>query len=324
MKLLVTGGAGYIGSHTVRALLNLGHEIVVFDNLSTGFREALPTDVALIEGDVRDKKVLATMFAQHRFEAVLHFASKLDVAESIAQPKEYEDNNVNGFSILLSALEGQPIRTIIFSSSAAVYGNAQSGRLVSENGPVAPMNPYGQTKLTCEQMLKEFCKRTKISGVALRYFNVAGASVDGSNGSRTKVGTTLVKIAAEVAVGLRNEMQIHGADYPTKDGTCIRDFIHVEDLADLHLKALEWSLKNPGFEIFNCGYGHGFSVREVITAMKKVSDVDFAVHTGPRREGDPTEVVADVSKMKTAFDWKPRYDNLEVICRSAFEWEKSR
>lgn len=323
MKLLITGGAGYIGSHTVAALRKQGHEIVVFDNLSTGHAEALPSSVVLVRGDVRDEQALGKVFAQHRFDALLHFASKLDVAESVAQPELYQDNNVNGFATLLKVIERSSIRSIIFSSTAAVYGNAQSGQLVIENGPTLPMNPYGQTKLTCEQILKAHCQKTGVAGVALRYFNVAGAAVDGSNGQRSKAGTTLVKVAAEVAAGRRASMQINGIDYPTKDGSCVRDFIHVEDLADLHLAALNWSLQNPKFEIFNCGYGHGFSVREVITAMKKVSGVDFAVKEGPRREGDPTEVIANVSKMKQAFGWKAKHDDLETICRSAYQWEKS-
>lgn len=324
MKILVTGGAGYIGSQTVKALQGLGHEIVVFDNLSTGSREALSSDVVLIEGDIRDQQALARLFSQHSFDAVLHFAAKLNVAESVANPKDYEDNNVNGFAQLLKALAGAAVRAVLFSSSAAVYGNAQNGRLVKEDGPVMPISPYGQTKLSCEKLLQEFCQHSRVAGVALRYFNVAGASVDGSNGSRLKSGSTLVKIAAEVAVGKRPSLQINGSDYATKDGTCIRDYIHVQDLADVHLAALQWSLQHPQFEVFNCGYGHGYSVQEVVTAMKKVSGVDFVVKQGPRREGDPTEVVADVSKMTRVLGWKARYDDLEVICRSAYEWEKKQ
>jgi UDP-glucose 4-epimerase len=321
MKILVTGGAGYIGSQTVSVLLGQGHQIVVYDNLSTGFAEALPANVPLVQGDIRDEQALKKLFVQYHFDSVLHFAAKLDVAESLREPKLYWDNNVNGFATLLKALPGS-IQSIVFSSTAAVYGDAQKGGAVRENGPTGPLNPYGETKLECEKMLAEFCQKHAVNGVALRYFNVAGASADGANGSRTKHGTTLIKIAAEVAAGHRSEMQIHGTDYPTQDGTCIRDFIHVEDLAELHASALQWSLKNSSFEIFNCGYGHGSSVREVIQAMKKVSGVDFKVLEGPRREGDPTEVVADTSKMRAAFGWSPRYDDLELICRSAYEWEK--
>lgn len=322
MKILVTGGAGYIGSHTVSALLKQGHEVVVFDNLTTGFAESLPPHVLLVKGDVRNEQDLKALLENHRFDALLHFAAKLDVAESILKPQEYEDNNVVGFATVLKAIRGCSIRQIIFSSTAAVYGNIQSGQQVREDGPTAPLNPYGKTKLACENLLRDFSRQTKVTSVCLRYFNVAGAAVDGSNGSRAKKGTTLVKIAAETAAGHRAMMQIYGTNYATKDGTCVRDFIHVEDLADLHVQALEWSTQNQGFEIFNCGYGHGFSVREVIATMKKVSGVDFAVKEAPAREGDPTEVVADISKMKQAFAWKPRFDNLDLICRSAFDWEK--
>jgi UDP-glucose 4-epimerase len=323
MNLLVTGGAGYIGSQTVAALVKQGHQVIVYDNLSTGFAQALPVGVPLVKGDIRDELSLRKLFSQNRFDSLLHFAAKLDVAESLREPDLYWQNNVTGFATLLKSLPAKSeIRSIVFSSTAAVYGDAQQGRPVVDSGAVGPLNPYGETKLECEGMLREFCQESKVSGVVLRYFNVAGAAGDGLNGPRTKLGTTLIKIAAEAAVGRRPQMQIHGVDYPTRDGTCVRDFIHVEDLAELHAKALQWSLQHPGFEIFNCGYGHGSSVREVLQAMKKVSGVDFRVVEGPRRDGDPVQVVADVSKMKAAFGWTPRYDNLEVICRSAYEWEK--
>lgn len=322
MKIFVTGGAGYIGSQTVRSLLREQHEVVVFDNLSTGSAKAVPAQVSLVEGDTRDEKALRKVLEAEDFDAVMHFAAKLDVAESIAKPQEYYDNNVNGLKTILKVISDDLPSAFIFSSTAAIYGNSQAGKLVVENGPTGPLNPYGENKFECEKLLKDFSDKNEITAVALRYFNVAGASLDGSNGPYTKSGTTLVKVAAETASGKRNSFQINGTDYPTSDGTCIRDLIHVEDLANLHVEALTWAMRNRGFEIFNAGYGHGYSVKQVVQAMKKVSGVDFKVIEGPRREGDPTEVVANVSKMKAAFGWKPRHDDLEAICKSAFQWEK--
>ena len=322
MKVLVTGGAGYIGSHTAHALLKAGHEVVIYDNLTTGFREAIPSACEFVLGDVRDVFLLESVLQKFKIEAVIHFAAKLIVPESIEKPLEYYENNTVGVMSLTEACVKQGVLKIIFSSTAAVYGNSMTSGLVSEESLVAPLNPYGSSKLMSEQILRDCEAPYGLRSVCLRYFNVAGASVAGNNGQRTKDATHLIKVACEAACGKRNQVGVFGTDYPTVDGTGVRDYIHVDDLADLHVLALNY-LKNGGkTEIFNCGYGHGFSVKQVLAAVKKASGVDFKVEEKPRRAGDAARLVANAEKVRKAFSWIPKYDDLDLICHTAYKWEK--
>lgn len=322
MKVLVTGGAGYIGSHTAQALIKAGHQVVVFDNLTTGFKEAIPAGCEFVQGDVRDTKALEETFKRFSIEAVVHFAAKLIVPESVEKPIEYYENNTLGVLSLAQACLRQKVDKVVFSSTAAVYGNSMTEGTITESALTAPLNPYGSSKLMSEQILRDCEAPHKLRSVCLRYFNVAGASVEGSNGQRTKNATHLIKVASEAACGKRPQVGVFGTDYPTPDGTGVRDYIHIEDLADLHVLSLDYLAKGGKSEIFNCGYGHGFSVKEVLATVKKVSGVDFKITHEPRRAGDAGSLVANSTKARQTFNWTPRFDNLELICRTAFEWEK--
>lgn len=318
-SVLVTGGAGYIGSHTTQKLLTAGYKVVVIDNLTTGFQEAVPAGAEFVKGDVRASDFVVEVMKKFKVEAVIHFAAKLVVPESIEKPAEYHDNNVGGMISMLNACQMAGISKFVFSSTAAVYGEPSSEHLISEIAIPKPLNPYGATKLESESLLK---KARAIRSVILRYFNVAGAALDGSNGQRTKGATHLVKVACEAACGKRPSVSIFGTDYPTKDGTGVRDFIYVEDLADLHILALKY-LENGGeTDTFNCGYGKGTSVRDVLKTVQMVSGSDFTIEERERRPGDSAQVVADPSKIKKAFQWQPRHHDLELICRTSYDWEK--
>lgn len=323
MKVLVTGGAGYIGSHTVQKLLKQNHEVCVYDNLTRGFKEAVPEkQVRFVMGDIRDASLLQRVIKDFKADAVVHFAAKLVVPESLEQPTEYYENNTFGVINLLKACQSQSVDKVVFSSTAAVYGNATPQGLVTELSPTEPLNPYGASKLFSERILRDAEAPHGIRSVVLRYFNVAGGAVDGSNGQRTANATQLVKVAAEVVLGKRSHLDLFGSDYPTPDGTCVRDYIHVEDLADLHLLGLKHLEEgNPG-TLLNCGYGYGYSVTEVVETMKKVSGVDFKVIRKERRAGDAAQTVADISKLKKTFSWQPQHNNLELICKTALDWEK--
>lgn len=323
MKVLVTGGAGYIGSHTVQALLNANHQVVVFDNLSTGFKSAIPAGVEFVPGDVCNQQQLLEAMLQFKVEAVIHFAAKLIVPESIEKPIEYYQNNTAGVLSLAQACVTAKIDKVVFSSTAAVYGDVASSDIISEDSATAPLNPYGWSKLMSEQILRDCEKPFGLRSVCLRYFNVAGASVDGKNGQSTKNATHLIKVASEAACEKRAAVSIFGTDYLTPDGTGVRDYIHVEDLADLHVLALDYLSNGGKSEFFNCGYGHGFSVREVIDMVRKVSGKEFRVKEEPRRAGDAAQLVANSAKVKKAFNWQPKRNDLELICRTAYEWEKS-
>lgn len=323
MRILVTGGAGYIGSHTAQKLIDAGHDVFVYDNLSTGFSAALPKQSQFIMGDVRDAVLLGRVLKDKKIEAVIHFAAKLVVPESILHPLDYYENNTFGVLGLVKACQQQGVSKIVFSSTAALYGNSNPNQLVKENAVIGPLNPYGFSKLMSEQILRDADQAYGIRSVILRYFNVAGAAADGSNGQRTKDATSLIKVAAEAGAGKRQNISVFGSDYPTSDGTCVRDFIHIEDLADLHVKALEYLNDGNATAVFNCGYGRGFSVLEVLSTMKKVSGRNFEVQMEARRQGDPISVVADSSLARKILHWTPKFDDLETICRSTFEWEKS-
>ncbi|AHI05721.1 UDP-glucose 4-epimerase [Bdellovibrio bacteriovorus W] len=324
MKVLVTGGAGYIGSHTAQKLIEAGFDVVVLDDLSTGFKEAVPAKAHFIQGDVTDLEVVTGVLKNQKIEAVIHFAAKLIVPESVEKPLLYYKNNTTGVMTMVEAMRTSGVDKIVFSSTAAVYGDASTDGLVNEETPTAPLNPYGHSKLMSEQILKDAGTAYGISSVRLRYFNVAGASVDGANGQRTANATHLIKVSSEAACGKRSQVGVFGTDYPTTDGTGVRDYIHVEDLADLHVLALKYLNEGGTSDVFNCGYGEGFSVKQVIETVKKVSGVDFKVLEEPRRAGDAATLVADSRKVRKAFQWAPQRNNLELICRTAFEWEKSR
>ncbi|MEM9442022.1 MAG: UDP-glucose 4-epimerase GalE [Pseudomonadota bacterium] len=319
-KILVTGGAGYIGSHVVKALIEQGEDVVVFDNLSTGFAWSV-ADAELVVGDLADRGALNDLFCRHQFEAVLHFAANIWVGESVRKPAKYYRNNVANALNLFELVSDHDVAHLIFSSTAAVYGQPDVS-LLNETLPSAPINPYGASKTMAERLLTDIAATSSMTFAILRYFNVAGADPESRIGEATPFNNHLVKIALETALGLRKSMSINGTDYPTEDGTCIRDYIHVEDLAAAHVAALQHLRHGHPSTVCNCGYGHGHSVREVINVAKEITGVDFEVREGPRRPGDPAELVADNTKIRSLFSWQPRYDDLRMIVDTAWRWER--
>jgi len=319
-RVLVTGGAGYIGSHVVKQLGEAGHSITVLDNLSTGRREAVLSG-ELVVGDVGDAATLDAILGNKQFDAVLHFAGSIVVPESVVDPIKYYANNTGNTLHLLGACVRHGVERFIFSSTAAVYGMADRA-LVSEDDPLAPINPYGASKLMSERMIADVAAAHPLKYVILRYFNVAGAEAEGRLGQSGAGATHLIRVACQTALGMRSEMAIFGDDYATPDGTCIRDYIHVEDLARAHLEALAYLQRGGDSAVLNFGYGRGYSVREVIAAVKQASGVDFTVRTGKRRPGDPAKLIAANARIKAAFGWEPRGTSLDEITRSALAWEK--
>lgn len=322
MAVLVTGGAGYIGSHMVWALLDAGEEVVVLDRLSTGFRWAVPPAARFYLGDVGDKQVLAQVFAENRIDAVMHFAASIIVPESVAHPLEYYDNNTCKSRLLVEATLSAGIRHFIFSSTAAVYGDQPDDAPVLETAITQPKNPYGQSKRMVEIMLRDAAAAHDLRFVALRYFNVAGADPQGRTGLSAVGATHLIKVAVEAALGRRPGVDVFGTDYATPDGTGIRDYIHVSDLVDAHLKALSYLRHGGEPLIANCGYGRGYSVLEVLQTVMRVSGKTFDVRYSPRRPGDAASVVADATLARCLLEWTPRYDDLDVIVRTALDWER--
>jgi len=320
MRVLVTGGAGYIGSHVVKALGENGYEVAVYDNLSTGNRWAVLFG-ELFEGDLADKELLKTVIKSFKPDAVMHFAAFIQVDESVREPLKYYRNNTINTINLLETLVEEGINKFIFSSTAATYGIPET-MPVTEDTPQKPINPYGASKLAVEGVLRDLAVANKMQYVALRYFNVAGADGKCRIGQAYKYATHLITRALKTAKGEFEKLTIFGTDYPTKDGTCIRDYIHVDDLADAHLIALEYLLKGGKSDVFNCGYGHGFSVKEVVEEVKKVTGINFKVVEGERREGDPPILVADNKKIKEKLLWQPKFDDLDYIIKTAWEWEK--
>jgi UDP-glucose 4-epimerase len=318
--ILVTGGAGYIGSHVVKALGEQGFRVVVYDNLSKGHRDAVLAG-DLIAGDLSDSALLLRVIGQYRPAAVMHFAAFIEVRESVQEPLEYYRNNTANAVTLLDAMARQGVQKFIFSSTAAVYGVPETVP-IREDQPLKPINPYGQSKAFVEGVLKDLSGAGTFRYVSLRYFNAAGADSRGRIGERHNPESHLVPLILKAAKGERKAITVYGDDYPTPDGTCIRDYIHVEDLADVHLLALRHLLEGGRSEVFNCGYGHGYSVREVIEAARRVTGVPIPAETGGRRQGDPPALVADSSRLKQALQWSPRHDDLEYIIRTAWEWEK--
>lgn len=320
MSILVTGGAGYIGSHMVYELVDAGESVVVLDRLTTGFHWAVPGEARLVVGDIGDEALVKDLARKHKIEAIIHFAGSIVVPESVSDPLGYYLNNTVKSRALMAAAVASGIKQFIFSSTAAVYG-APEQVPVREDAAPAPMSPYGSSKLMTEIMLRDTSIAHDFRYVALRYFNVAGADPRGRTGQSTKGATHLIKIACETALGKRPAMDVFGTDYATRDGTCIRDYIHVKDLARAHVSALQHLRRGGKSETFNCGYSHGFTVLEVIDAVKRVSGKDFAVRYSDRRPGDPPEIVADSTKIRSNLGWKPEYDDLDRIVRHALDWE---
>ena len=320
MSILVIGGAGYIGSHMVVELIEAGEIVVVLDNLSTGFRWAVPEAATLVVGDAGDEALVRNVIRQHGVEAIIHFAGSIVVPDSVADPLGYYHNNTVKSRALMAAAVAGGVKAFIFSSTAAVYGNPKSVP-VSEDAAPAPMSPYGSSKLMTEIMLADAARAHDFRFVALRYFNVAGADPKGRTGQSTPRATHLIKVACETALGQRSAMEVFGTDYPTKDGTCVRDYIHVTDLARAHLAALRHLRAGGTSNIFNCGYGQGYSVLEVLDAVKRVSRTNFEVKLSPRRPGDPAEIVAASDKIRAALGWKPELANLDTIVSQALAWE---
>ena len=321
-KILVTGGAGYIGSHVCKVLSQTGCELVVLDNLSTGYKEAVKWG-ELIIGDLGDEKLLSSLFDQYKFHAVMHFAGSIVVPESVEDPMKYYSNNTVNSQKLIAKCVEHNVPNFIFSSTAAVYGELKSG-LAEETLTPAPINPYGSSKLMTEMMLKDTAfAHAGFNYVALRYFNVSGADPDLEIGQAFPGATHLIKVACEAATGSRESISIFGTDFETQDGTGVRDYIHVVDLAKAHLAALNYLEEKKKSEIFNCGYGRGFSVKEVVAAVKEVSGVDFKVNETKRRAGDPATLISKVDKIKTYTNWEPSFGELKFIVKTALEWEKS-
>lgn len=321
-RILVTGGAGYIGSHVVKALGEAGYEVRTFDNLSTGNRWAVLFG-ELVAGELSDRAALVKAVEAFAPDAVMHFAASIEVGESVTNPlKYYRNNTVNALN-LLEVLKEVGVARFIFSSTAAVYGNPENVP-VSEEAPLNPINPYGASKMMSERLLCDLSQAwADFEYVALRYFNVAGADAKGRIGQAYKNPTHLITRALKTAKGQFEKLQIYGTDYSTHDGTCIRDYIHVDDLAAAHLAALRYLLEGGRSNVFNCGYGHGFTVREVIDAAKKVTGIDFPVEEVGRREGDPQTLIADNRKIKEQIGWVPEFDDLEHIIKTAWVWENN-
>ena len=320
--VLVTGGAGYIGSHAVLALKDAGHQPVVIDNLTTGFRWALPANVPFHEGDIADESLVARIIVDHSIEAIMHFAGSIIVPESVEDPlKYYRNNTANSRSLIESAITGA-VKHFIFSSTAATYGIPQVSP-VREDTPTLPINPYGLSKLMTEYMLRDVAAAHDFNYCALRYFNVAGADPQGRTGQSTAGATHLIKVAVETALGKRSHVSVFGTDYDTDDGTGVRDYIHVSDLAAAHVIALENLFAGPErSHVLNCGYGHGYSVLQVLDAVDRVTNLQIQRQLQGRRAGDPDSLVSDNSEIKARFGWQPQYDDLDVIVSHALQWER--
>jgi UDP-glucose 4-epimerase len=320
--ILVTGGAGYIGSHVVKALGENGFNVVVYDNLSKGYSDSVLCGT-LVVGDLADTALLDQVVKEYKPNAVMHFAAYIEVGESVKEPLKYYHNNAANTMNLLDILSRNHVNKFIFSSTAAVYGNPQNIP-VTENEYIKPINPYGQAKAFVEKVLEDMSVSNGFCYVGLRYFNAAGADPKGRIGERHNPESHLIPLILKTAKGVNESIKVYGRDYPTADGTCIRDYIHVEDLAAGHLLALGYLLDGGESEVFNCGYGHGYSVREVIDVAKRVTGINFTVNDAERRAGDPPVLVADSSKMEQKLNWTPKYDSLEHIIKTAWEWERKQ
>ena len=319
MHILLTGGAGYIGSHAAIALLEGGHKVTVIDNLSTGNKKLIPPSANFINCNINDVMTISQILQKEKFDALMHFAGYIEVEESVSNPKKYFDNNTKNSKILFDTCIKNNLKNIIFSSTAAAYGNPINSEPIKESTDLKPINPYGESKIQSELYLKE---NSQCNFIILRYFNVAGADPKMRSGLVSKKATHLIKIASEVAVGKRKDITIFGNDYPTPDGTAIRDYIHVSDLADVHVKAAEYLIKHNKSNIINCGYGKGFSVKDVLNIVNQVNDKPISIKNGDRRAGDPSMLVSNVSKLHSLFDWQPKYNDLSFIVKTSIDWEK--
>jgi UDP-glucose 4-epimerase len=320
MRVLVTGGAGYIGSHTVQELRRRGHRTVIVDTLVTGHRSAAAGDFVPV--DIADRAALARVMRERGIDGVVHFAAFSAAGESVEQPANYFRNNVAGTVALLDAMVDADVKRLVFSSSCSVYG--QPERLpVTEDAPKRPESPYGESKLLCERMFAWYERPHGIRSVCLRYFNAAGSSLDGSLGDDVRPPTRLLPVALEAALGKRPHLTLNGTDYPTPDGTCVRDYVHVVDLADAHVRALDYLAQGGTTEAFNVGVGRGYSNREMIDTIKAATGVDFPVVEAPRRPGDPAAVYADSTRVRRALGWEPRHSVLPTLVRTAWAWRKA-
>lgn len=319
-RLLVVGGCGYIGSHMVKCLLQAGHDVVVLDNLSSGYRDAL-LGGELVLGNCGDAQLLDCIFGEHRIDGVLHFASFIQVGESVADPSKYYRNNVGETLILLERMIAHGVNNFIFSSTAAVFG--EPVRIpIDELHPRAPINPYGHSKSMIETILSDFDQAYRLRSVALRYFNAAGADRDGRIGERHDPETHLIPLALQAVVGRRPALKLFGRDYPTPDGTCVRDYIHVDDLASAHLLALEYLWKGGASTAFNLGNGNGFSVQEVLDSVTRVTGAKVPYEDAPRRAGDPARLVADAGRARSELGWQPEFSDIDLIVGTAWNWEQ--
>ncbi len=318
--VLVTGGAGYIGSHVVLQLRARGEKVVVVDNLTTGFRQAVG-DTPLIVGNLADRALMARAFNEHGVGTVMHFAANTVVPESVRDPLKYYGNNTSATRNLLEAVMQSGVRRLVFSSTAAVYGMPSEG-VAREDMALAPINPYGTSKLMSEWILRDLAAVTDFRYVSLRYFNVAGSDPECRIGQATANATLLIKVACEAVVGKRKQVSIYGTDYPTPDGTGVRDYIHVDDLARAHLDALDYLRSGATSAVLNCGYGHGYSVREVLASVQRVAGKSIAIREEPRRPGDPPSLVAAADRIRAVLGWQPKLDELDTIVRTALRWEE--
>ncbi|WP_136658558.1 UDP-glucose 4-epimerase GalE [Nitratireductor sp. XY-223] len=323
MSVLVTGGAGYIGSHMVWRLLDAGEKVVVIDRLSTGFDWAVPSEANLVVGDIGDPDTVGAVLREHAVQSVFHFAGSIVVPESVTDPLGYYLNNTVKSRALIEACVDAGVPHFIFSSTAAVYGTPETAETVSEDAALHPESPYGTSKLMTETMLRDAASAHPLTYACLRYFNVAGADPAGRTGQSTRDATHLIKVATQAALSKRPFMQVFGADYPTPDGTCIRDYIHVTDLVEAHYLALQHLRSGGDNLVANCGYGHGHSVLEVVDVVKRVSGSDFEVRMADRRAGDAVTIVANADRIRESLAWTPRYDDLEKIVTHALKWEEA-
>ncbi len=323
VPVLVTGGAGYIGSHTVLALRDFGYPVIVIDNLSTGDRQLVPKSVPLVIGDIRDQNLVSEVLGKQNCRAVMHFAGSIIVPESVSNPLKYYANNTAVSQSLIECCVNSGVDAFIFSSTAAVYGNPDWVP-VTEKAPTLPVTPYGSSKLMTEWMLRDISAVSRLRYAALRYFNVAGADLDGRSGQVGPNTSHLIRVACELATGKRENMLIFGTDYDTPDGTCIRDFIHVSDLALAHVLTLRYLLEQGENLVLNCGYGHGFSVREVLDIVKQLVNRPLKINTGSRRDGDTAKLISDPTKIQDLLNWEPKFDNLSLIVETALNWESTR
>jgi len=319
-SILVSGGAGYIGSHTVKFLRKKEQQVVVIDNLSGGFRDAVPSDCVLVEGNIGDSELLDEVFSAHRISAVMNFASFIEVGESVTAPSRYYRNNVGNTIVLLDAMVRHSVKHFVFSSTAAIFGKPKYSP-IDEKHPKNPINPYGRSKWLVEQLLNDYSRAYSLDSVCLRYFNAAGADPDGQLGERHDPETHLLPLVLQAASGRRDRITVFGDDYDTEDGTCVRDYIHVEDLAQAHWLALQYMEREEKSAAFNLGNGNGYSIRQVIETVREVTGRELRVEEGPRRPGDPAVLVADSRRVVSELGWRPRYSDLADIVRHAWNWE---